>query len=203
MVEWEFDEEEKKPIALLPPPRSATNVKIPNPVVLEYGEDYDVIEHPFVEGATARYWHSNGGVRADGSCDAVPGSYLIGPDVEHMPEFYSKQIKTSERGREVRQARWEKGRQAMRDGIEKAVRESKGIPTHLMTNEAATAVLAETLAVRVLDPDEPLRDVTKTTQYLLEGSDALPDKKTLKDVPEVAIQINIEGGLLSGGFDED
>jgi hypothetical protein len=190
---------------LLPPPKKrATNIKLIDPVTLEAGEDYDVIEHPFVEGATARYWHStNGGVRADGSCEAIPGVYLIGPDVEHMPEFYSKQIKTSERGKELVQARWNKSRQAMRDGIEKAVREGKGIPEHLMTNAVATAVLAEMLTIRVLDSDEPLRDVTKTTQFLLEKSQILPDHRSQKDVPEVAIQINIQGGLLSGGFDEN
>jgi hypothetical protein len=120
-----------------------------------------------------------------------------------MPEFYSKQIKTSERGKELVQARWNKSRQAMRDGIEKAVREGKGIPEHLMTNAVATAVLAEMLTIRVLDTDEPLRDVTKTTQFLLEKSQILPDHRSQKDVPEVAIQINIQGGLLSGGFDEN
>lgn len=200
MMNWEYDDQ---PMLLPPPKDSAGNVKIPNPVVLEAGEDYDVIEHPFVEGKTARYWHKNGGVRCDGSCDGIPGVYLIGPDVEHMPEFYSKGIKTSERGKELVQARWNKGRQAMRDGIEKAVREGKGIPEHLMTNDAATAILAEMLTIRVLDTDEPLRDVTKTTQFLLEKSQALPDHRSQKDVPEVAIQINIQGGLLSSGFDED
>lgn len=200
-MNWEYDEQPK----LLPPPKKrAANKKLKDPVVLEAGDDYDVIEHPTVEGATARFWHSQRGeVRRDGSCDGIPGTILISADVEHMPEFYSKQIKTSERGREVLQARWDKGRQAMRDGIEKAVRESKSIPAHLMTNDAATAVFAEMLTKRVLDEGEPLRDVTKTTQFLLEKSQALPDARTQKDIPEVAIQINIVGGLLSGGFDED
>lgn len=208
MTNWEYDEQPK----LLAPPKKekATNAKFLNPVILEdgfdTGEDYDVIEHPFVEGKTAKYWHKNGGVRANGSCEAIPGTYLISPDVEHQPEFFSRQIKTSEQGKMVVQARWEKGRQAMRDGIEKAVREKKGIPVHLMTNDAATAILAEMLTDRVLadgDDKEPLRDVTKTTQFLLEKSQALPDHRSQKDVPEVAIQINIEAGLLSGGFDED
>ncbi len=199
MPEWEYDEQPK----LLPPPKRATNVKFPDPVVLEAGDDFDVIEHPFEEGVTARLWHSNGGIRCDGSCDGVPGAYLISPDVEHSQAFYSKQIKTSERGREVQQVQWERSRQAMRDGIELAVREYKGIPIHLMTNEAATAYLAQVLTERVLDKLEPLRDVTKTMQFLLEKSQALPDARTRRDVPEVAIMINIEGGLLSGGFDED
>lgn len=199
MTNWEYDEQPK----LLTSPRSARNIKFPNPVVLEAGEDFDVIDHPFVEGKTARYWHKNGGVRCDGSCDGIPGTYLISPDVEHQPEFYAGQIKTSERGKELVQARWNKSRQAMRDGIEKAVREGKGIPEHLMTNDVATTVLAEMLTIRALDTDEPLRDVTKTTQFLLEKSQALPDHRSQKDVPEVAIQINIQGGLLSGGFDED
>lgn len=200
-MNWEYDDQPK----LLTPPKmeKATNTRFPNPVVLEAGKDFDVIEHPFVEGKTARYWHKNGGVRCDGSCDGIPGVYLIGPDVEHMPEFYSKQIKTSDQAKIVVQARWEKGRQAMRDGIEKAVREGKGIPEHLMTNDAATTILAEMLTKRVLNPKEPLRDVTKTTQFLLEKSQALPDHRSQKDVPEVAIQINIQGGLLSGGFDEN
>lgn len=199
-VGWEYDEQPK----LLTGPKRATNKNLPDPVVLEVGEKYDVIEHPDIEGATAKFWHSTKGeVRRDGSAGGTPGTILVSADVEHMPEFYSKQIKTSEQGKMVRQARWEKNRQAMRDGIEKAVRDGKGIPEHLMTNEAATTVLAEMLTKRVLDTNEPLRDVTKTTQFLLEKSQALPDARTQKDVPEVAIQINIQGGLLSGGFDEN
>ena len=200
MPEWEYDEQPK---LLPPPPKRATNVKFLDPVILEAGDDFDVIEHPFVEGVTARYWHSNGGIRCDGSCDGVPGAYLISPDVEHSQAFYSKQIRTSKRGREVQQVQWEKTRQALRDGIEKAVRDKKGIPVHLMTNEAATAIFAEMLTNRILDTGEPLRDVTKTVQFLLEKSQALPDARTRRDVPEVAIMINIESGLLSGGFDED
>jgi hypothetical protein len=198
---WEYDDQPK----LLPPPKKrATNRLLPDPVVLEAGEDYDVIEHPYEEGATAKFWHSgNGAVRRDGSAGGKPGTVIIGPDVDHAPEFFDRQIKTSERGRELLQMRWEKSRQAMRDGIEKAVREGRGIPEHLMTNELATAVIAEMLTKRVLDTDEPLRDVTKTTQFLLEKSQALPDARTQRDVPEIAIQINIEAGLLSGGFDED
>lgn len=205
---WEYDDQPK----LLTPPKKqkATNAKFLNPVILEdgfdTGEDFDVIEHPFAEGKTAKYWHSNGGVRCNGSCDGVPGTYLISPDVEHQPEFYAGQIKTSERGKELVQARWAKGRQALRDGIKKAVREEKGIPEHLMTSDVATAIFAEMLTKRVFakgDDKEPLRDVTKTTQFLLEKSQALPDHRSQKDVPEVAIQINIQGGLLSGGFDED
>ena len=201
MPEWEYDDQPK----LLPPPKKrATNMNLPDPVVLEEGEDYDVIEHPYIEGATAKFWHSaNGCVRRDGSAGGVKGSILVSADVDHMPEFYSKQIKTSERGREVQQVQWEKTRQALRDGIEKAVREKKGIPVHLMTNEAATAIFAEMLTTRILNTGEPLRDVTKTVQFLLEKSQALPDARTRRDVPEVAIMINIESGLLSGGFDED
>ncbi len=195
--------EVKKVLLLPPPPKRAGNVKFPNPVILEEGDDFDVIEHPFEEGSTARFWHSNGGIRCDGSCDGIPGTYLISPDEHNAKAFYAAGIKTSKRGREVQQVQWQKSRQAMRDGIEKAVRKEKGIPVHLMTNEAATAVIAEVLTERVLDPDEPLRDVTKTAVVLLEKSQALPDARTRRDVPDVAILINIERGLLSGGFDED
>lgn len=173
-------------------------------VVLEHGDVYDVIVHPFVQGATARIYHSNGAIRADGSCGQHPGTYVVPMDEENNPEFYALKIDSSERGREVVSVRWENHRRAMREGIEKAVRENKKIPVQMMNSEVATSILSENLAKRTLDPEEPLREARETTKYLLEKSDLLPvGQRSGKDAPDVAIQINITEGLFTRNFEDD
>lgn len=177
--------------------------KKPEYEVIREGEVFDVIVHPYKPEHTARLYHSNGAVRADGSCGQHPGTYVVPLDEANNPDFYRNKIRTSEQGRALVAQRWENSRRAFREGIVKAVQEKKGIPPQQMNNEVAVAVMSEELTKGVLDEKTSLRDKTNTTKFLTEKSELLPPTQAKSETAPVAIQINVSDGLFSESFADE
>ena len=184
-------------VVLLPPP-AVKNDQFPDMVIVERGEKYDIIEHPYVDGATAHFHHSNGAIRANGTCKQQPGTYIVPMDEDNNPGFYKDGvIRTTEEGQRRVAKRWEKTQAAMREGFENAIAEHEGIPKQMMNSELGAEVVAETLTRRALDPKESLREARETHKFVMEKGQLLPTGRGDGDKPEVAIQINIVQGLLS------